>query len=326
MLAPFRSRGVTPYVLGFVGVIAATLLRLVFDPYLGEHLSFSFDYLAVFVAAWTGGFLPALATAILSSLVSNFLFTDPYLSLAISSVEELLDLIFFLVVSVTIGALSEISLRALARTRQAESEKDNFMAAVAHEMRSPLSVIYYTNTMRRMNASDASNDRLDVIDRQVSHLNLMIEDLLDVSRAARGKLTLHKVHADVAQIVSRAVERAKPLIETHHHSLKLELPKEPIELYVDSPRMEQVVTNLLTNAAKYTPDGGEIIIGATSAMARQVFPCATTGSGSPRKPCPQFLSCSSKPMRDVTEPMAGSALVWRSHVKLWTCTAGRCVP
>ena len=60
MLAPFRFRGVTPYVIGLFGVIVATLLRSLFDPYLGEHLSFSFDYLAVFVAAWTGGFWPAV--------------------------------------------------------------------------------------------------------------------------------------------------------------------------------------------------------------------------------------------------------------------------
>src|SRR3954451_13905749 len=106
MLAPFRFRGVTPYVIGLIGVIVATLLRSLFDPYLGEHLSFSFDYLAVFVAAWTGGFWPALATAVLSSVVSNLFFTDPYLSLAINSVEELFDMVFFLITSVTIGALS----------------------------------------------------------------------------------------------------------------------------------------------------------------------------------------------------------------------------
>src|SRR3954470_23210654 len=115
VLAPFRSRGLTPYLVGIFGVVIATVLRFLFDPYLGEHLSFSFDYLAVFVAAWTGGLWPALVTAILSSLVSNFFFTDPYLSLAISSVEELIDLIFFVLVSAIIGMLSEISLRAFAR-------------------------------------------------------------------------------------------------------------------------------------------------------------------------------------------------------------------
>jgi signal transduction histidine kinase len=260
MLAPYRSGAVTPYLVGLLGVAVATGLRQLLHPVLGDHLSFSFHLLAVFVAGWTGGLWPAAVTAVLSALVSNYLFTD---SIWITSNEEGLEFGCFVLLSLIIASLSEISLRALHRARAAEREKDNFMAAVAHEMRSPLSVIYYTNTLRRMNASDASNDRLDVIDRQVSHLNLMIEDLLDVSRAARGKLTLHKVHADVAQIVSRAVERANPLIETHHHSLKVALPENAIELYVDSPRMEQVVTNLLTNAAKYTPDGGEIAICAS---------------------------------------------------------------
>ena len=100
MLAPFRSRGFTPYALGILGVVVAWLIRKPLDPFLGEHLSFSFDYLAVFVAAWTGGFWPAIATGILSSLVGNYFFTLPHHSLAIGSVEELIDLCFFLVVSV----------------------------------------------------------------------------------------------------------------------------------------------------------------------------------------------------------------------------------
>ena len=98
--------------------------------------------------------------------------------------------------SVVIGILSEISLRALTRAKQAELEKDNFMAAVAHEMRSPLSVIYYANTLNRMSPSEPSTDQLDVIDRQVHHLNLMIEDLLDVSRVARGKIKLNRQPVD----------------------------------------------------------------------------------------------------------------------------------
>ena len=259
MLAPFRSRGFTPYAVGIVGVVVATALRFLFDPFLGEHLSFSFDYLAVFVAAWTGGLWPAIATAILSSLVGNFFFTDPYLSLEINSVEELIDLIFFILVSVTIGILSEISLRAFARAKKAEEEKDNFMATVAHELRSPISVIYYANSLNRMASTEQPSDQLDVIDRQVGHLNLLIEDLLDVSRVARGKIRLNRQHVDASSIVQGAIEKARPLITSRKHTLELDVSSEPMPLFVDPARIEQVMANLLTNAAKYTPDGGNIM-------------------------------------------------------------------
>ena len=96
------------------------------------------------------------------------------------------------------------------------------MAALAHEMRSPLSVIYYANTLNRISGADQPSDQLDVIDRQVHHLNLMIEDLLDVSRVARGKISLNRKQVEASEIVAGAVERAKPMIETHKHTLKVE--------------------------------------------------------------------------------------------------------
>jgi signal transduction histidine kinase len=238
----------------------ASLLRATFDPVLGEHLSFSFHYLAVSLAAWTGGVWPAVATAMLSALVGDFLFSDPYLSLEISGSEELVNLIFFVLISVIIGILSEVSLRALARAKKAEFEKDNFMATVAHELRSPLSVIYYANSLNRMSSNEQPGDRLDVIDRQVHHLNLLIEDLLDVSRVARGKIRLNRQFVDASSIVYGAVEKARPLITSHKHTLNLDISPEPMPLYVDPTRIEQVITNLLTNAAKYTPDGGRIEI------------------------------------------------------------------
>jgi signal transduction histidine kinase len=262
VLAPFRYHGFTPYAVGLIGVVVASLLRKLCDPYLGEHLSFSFDYLAVFMAAWTGGLWPALATAILSSLVSNYFFTDPYLSLAINSVEELIDLISFILVSTIIGILSEISLRAFAQTKKAREEKDNFMATVAHELRSPVSVIYYANSLNRLASSEQGCDQLDVIDRQVGHLNLLIEDLLDVSRVARGKIRLHRQHVDASSIIPGAIEKARPLITSHRHTLELDVSPEPMPLFVDPARIEQVLSNLLTNAAKYTPDGGRIWVTA----------------------------------------------------------------
>ena len=208
--------------------------------------------------------------------VSDYLFTK---SIDISSIEEFLDLTFFVVVSVVIGILSEISLRSLARAKQAEKEKDNFMAAVAHEMRSPLSVIYYANTLNRHSGSEPPTDQLDVIDRQVHHLNLMIEELLDVSRVARGKIKLNRKHAEASSIVAGALEQARPLIESHHHKLRVQVSPRPIALFVDPVRMEQVLTNLLTNAAKYTPDGGEIVVRVEAVAGEAVFSVRDNGIG-----------------------------------------------
>lgn len=279
MLAPFRFHGVTPYVLGVLGVVAATLLRYPFHPALGEHLSFSFDFLAVFVAAWTGGLWPAIATAILSSMVGNFFFSHPLYSFQIDSIEELLEMIVFVAVSVIIGGLSEISHRALVRAKEAERDKDNFMAAVAHEMRSPLSVIGYANTLNRLAGIDRSKDQLDVIDRQVHHLNRMIEDLLEVSRVARGKIKLERREVDVATIIDEAVERAKPLVESRRHVLAVQLPARPIMVNVDPVRMVQMLGNLLTNAAKYTPDGGQIFVRVEPAGKEAVIRVRDNGIG-----------------------------------------------
>jgi signal transduction histidine kinase len=274
---------------GILGVVVAWLIRKPLDPFLGEHLSFSFDYLAVFVAAWIGGFWPAIATAVLSALVGNYFFTFPKQSLAIGSIEELIDLVFFLVVSATIGMLSEISLRALARAKKAEEEKDNFMATVAHELRSPLSAIYYANSLNRMAASEQPTDQLDVIDRQVTYLNLLVEDLLDVSRVARGKIRLKKERIDAATIVDRAVEKVRPLLADRRHELELDISSDPMPLNVDPVRVEQVLTNLLTNAAKYTPDGGRIRVTAKRDGNSVLFFVRDNGIGISAKILPQIF-------------------------------------
>jgi signal transduction histidine kinase len=265
--------------LGIVGVTVATLFRNILSDNLGDHLSYSFDYLAVFLAAWTGGIWPAVMTAVLSALVSDYYFSAPRHSFAIVSMEEFLELSLFVLVSVVIGILCEITLRLLEQLKKAEKEKDNFMATVAHELRSPLSVIYYANSLNRMTASEQPSDQNDVIDRQVKHLNLLVEDLLDVSRVARGKIRLSRMHVDAATIVEGAVEKARPLIDSHQHSLKVDISPEPMPLFVDPPRIEQVITNLLINAAKYTPEGGEITVRAEAGGDSAVLSVCDNGVG-----------------------------------------------
>jgi signal transduction histidine kinase len=279
VLAPYRFRGVTPYLIGLVGVVVATLLRFPVHSAIGEHLSYGFDFLAVFIAAWTGGLWPAVATAVLSSFAGDFFFSSPRYSFKIDSLEELLEMIVFVAVSVIIGVLTEISHKALVRAKEAERDKDNFMAAVAHEMRSPLSVIGYANSLNRLAGIERSKDQLDVIDRQVHHLNRMIEDLLEVSRVARGKVKLERRDVDLASVIAGAVERVKPLIDSRRHTLAVQTPPRPVIVNVDSLRMIQVLGNLLTNAAKYTPDGGQIFVRVEPAGKEAVIRVRDNGIG-----------------------------------------------
>jgi signal transduction histidine kinase len=279
MLASFRSPGWFAYAVIGLSLVLATALRFFFHPVLGDHLSFSFFFLAVSVAAGTGGIWPAVVTALLSCLIGNYFFTYPHGSFAIYDLEEFFSLLLFFAVSVVIGVLSEVSLRAMKRAQAAERAKDEFMAAVAHELRSPLSVIHYANTLHRISGDDGARDHVELIDRQVYHLNLLIEDLLDLSRVAHGKIRLDRQHVDASTVVEAATERVKPLLVGRKHKLIVDIAPVPMPLYIDPNRLEQVVTNLLTNAAKYTPDGGEIRVTAALRGERVLLAVRDSGIG-----------------------------------------------
>src|SRR5215204_250300 len=113
-------RGIVVYSLALLGVGAATAIRFAIDPLVGEHLMFSMYFLAVSVAAWVGGVRPAMVTAILCSILANYLFSNPRGHWEINSTEELCGLIVFLSVSLLIGVLSEVSLKSIERARAAE--------------------------------------------------------------------------------------------------------------------------------------------------------------------------------------------------------------
>jgi signal transduction histidine kinase len=261
-----------------ISVLVVWLARWEVDSVLRDQASFSFFFLAVSVAAWLGGLWPAVFTAIVSCLVGNYFFSHPYGTLYIGGAEEAISMAVFLLVSVVIGILAEISLRALERARIAERKKDEFMATVAHELRSPLSVIHYANALDRLTGEPA-RDHIDLIDEQVSHLNVMIQDLLDVSRIARGKIRLNREHVEAATIVEGAVIKAQPSIASRGHVLTVNVADEPIPLFVDPVRIEQVLTNLLVNAAKYTPDGGRISIRVQPVEGAAVFTVRDNGIG-----------------------------------------------
>jgi signal transduction histidine kinase/ActR/RegA family two-component response regulator len=148
--------------------------------------------------------------------------------------------------------------------READRRKDEFLATLAHELRNPLAPVMHAVKLMEAPAADERQRQWgrEVIARQVQRMALLLDDLLDVSRITRGRLELRKDYVDLQALVTSAVETARPLIDAKRHVLTVELPAEPIELEVDPLRLSQALSNLLTNAAKYTDAEGHITLSA----------------------------------------------------------------
>ncbi|MGH8327306.1 MAG: ATP-binding protein, partial [Steroidobacteraceae bacterium] len=153
--------------------------------------------------------------------------------------------------------------RAQAALEEADRRKNVFLATLSHELRNPLAPI--RTAARLLESRDLSQENLKrcrtIIARQVGQLGSLLDDLLDVSRLTRGELTLKRSTVPLRQVLDAAVEAAQPLIGARHHRLELDFPPLMPRIVADSVRLTQVVSNLLTNAAKYTPEGGAIVLG-----------------------------------------------------------------
>jgi signal transduction histidine kinase len=173
--------------------------------------------------------------------------------------------------------------RAEEALREADRRKDEFLAMLAHELRNPLAPIKNAAQVFRVLGPADTNLQYarEVIDRQVGHLSRLVDDLLDVSRITRGKISLQKERLEVATVVARAVETSRPLIESRGHDLVVSLPGEPVSLLGDLTRLSQVVSNLLTNAAKYTPEGGRIWLTVAREADEVAVEVRDTGVGIP---------------------------------------------
>ncbi|WP_435008181.1 response regulator [Tundrisphaera lichenicola] len=154
--------------------------------------------------------------------------------------------------------------RADEALREADRRKDEFLAMLAHEIRNPLSAIQNASQLARVPGISAEKIEWarEVISNQVRHLAHLVDDLLDVSRINRGKIRLRVDQVDLVEVARRAVETARPTIEDRGHELSTTLGPEPLIIEGDPTRLEQVLINLLSNAAKYTEPGGRIALTA----------------------------------------------------------------
>ena len=169
--------------------------------------------------------------------------------------------------------------------READRKKDRFIATLAHELRNPLAPI--RNAAELLGSRHAGPAEISwarqVIQRQVSHMSALLDDLLDVARITRGKLEIRKQWVRLDSIVDTAVEVARPLIDVRQHRLTIDLPHPAPMLDADPVRLAQVVSNLLANAAKYSDTGGQITLAARTHGAVVDVTVRDTGIGIPRE-------------------------------------------
>jgi PAS domain S-box-containing protein len=171
--------------------------------------------------------------------------------------------------------------RLVESLRDADRRKDEFLATLAHELRNPLAPLRNGLQVMKMASGNvaAVEQARTMMERQLGQMVHLIDDLLDVSRITRGKLQLRRERIDLASIVQSAVEGSRPLIEASGHRLAISLPSEPVFLDADPTRLAQVFANLLTNAAKYTDQGGRITLSATRESSEVIVAVKDTGIG-----------------------------------------------
>jgi PAS domain S-box-containing protein len=153
---------------------------------------------------------------------------------------------------------SEEAQAALLAAEQANRAKDDFVAVLGHELRNPLSAILTALQLMELNGDRSTTLEQKIIARQASHMLRLIDDLLDVSRAGKGKIVIEKRRVSLPGILTKAIDVATPLLEQRGHRFELEMPNYTIDLDADEVRLTQVFANLLVNAAKYTPSDGHI--------------------------------------------------------------------
>src|SRR5262245_20869404 len=181
--------------------------------------------------------------------------------------------------------------RAERALLDADQRKDEFLATLSHELRNPLAPLRTALEVLRIakNDPDLAEKARQTMERQLVHLVRLTDDLLDVSRITQNKVELRRERVDLCATLHSAVETTWPSIDSHDHTLRMDLPTHPVWVLADATRLAQVFSNLLSNAARYTPRGGRIFITAAVERDRANIVVADTGVGIPADLLPRLF-------------------------------------
>jgi signal transduction histidine kinase len=206
----------------------------------------------------------------------------------------------------------DISAHAQARRalELADRQKDEFLAMLAHELRNPLAPLRNASELLGVITQEEARAQFSagVIRRQVSQLSRLVDDLLDVSRITQGRIDLQRKPLELESIIAQALETVEPLLREKHHQVSVISGLEHIHFNGDNTRLVQCVSNVLTNSAKYTNDGGEVRIRSAIEGTDALIEVTDNGAGISPELLPRIFACSSR----VTARSIARRVAWAS--------------
>ena len=195
----------------------------------------------------------------------------------------------------------------VGQLKSANRAKDEFLALLGHELRNPLAPIVTTLQLMKLRDGAPSRER-EILERQVNHMIRLVDDLLDVAKVSRGMLELTRQAVELSAAVAKGIEIASPMIEQRQHKLSVDLPARGLLVYGDEGRLAQVVSNLLTNAARYTLPGGEIFVSGALQDGEAVLRVKDNGIGIDAANLPGIFEAFVQGSREIDRSVGGLGL------------------
>ena len=278
------------YGLAVLAAVLALLVSFALDPFVEPDPFPELFLAAVMVSAWYGGLGPGLLATGVSLLGAARLLFAPAITPTTTGVSMGLDLLTFLIAAVLISWLSAALRTARRQAEEATRRKTEFLAVLGHELRNPMGAI--TTAVRVLTEASVDGSReakqREIIGRQTRRLSALVDDLLDVSRVVSGKILLERRPVDLADVARRCVESLEGTA-ARRHEIVLSVADEPLLVEADLTRLEQVVSNLLDNAVKYTPPHGRIVVTVARHGAEAVVRVTDSGIGIPNDMLPRIF-------------------------------------
>jgi signal transduction histidine kinase len=272
---------------GLLAAAAGLALRWLLDPLLGGR-GFGPGYLVVAVSCWYLGWRAAIVTACAFYFGANYFFVEPRGRFSFGTTAEISSLVINLISSAVmifiVQKLRVLQTQLAAANRELEANarrKDEFLATLSHELRNPLAPIVTSAHIleRETLPGTTAREAVQILARQTNHLSGLLDDLLDLTRIARGRIDLRKTTVDVRACVEDAVQSCRALAAKKHQMLSVQFPPGAVELIADPRRLTQIVANLVNNATRYSQEGGQIYVRVTAQNGNVEFYVTDDGPG-----------------------------------------------